>query len=87
MFKIPAPGCVDIPCRGGPLKLADQGIFWVGATPSGGLRHLVAGQMFVQYPIPAQALPHPVVLIHGGGGQMLHYFGSGDGRPDGLTII
>jgi hypothetical protein len=43
--------------------------------------------MFVQYPIPAQALPHPVVLIHGGGGQMLHYFGSGDGRPDGLTII
>jgi pimeloyl-ACP methyl ester carboxylesterase len=31
--------------------------------------------------IPSQTrYPHPVVLIHGGGGQMTHYFGLGDGQ-------
>jgi pimeloyl-ACP methyl ester carboxylesterase len=63
------------------VKLADQGFFWVGTEhkkmPYG---TIISGQMYVQYLIPAQVRgPYPVVLVHGGGGQMLHYMGSGDG--------
>jgi pimeloyl-ACP methyl ester carboxylesterase len=64
------------------MKLSDQGYFWVGTEhkkmPYG---TIVSGQMYVQYLVPAQMRhPYPVVLVHGGGGQMLHYMGSGDGR-------
>ena len=64
------------------LQLADTGIFWVGATkktmPYG---TIVAGQMFVQYLIPQQVRhPFPIVLVHGGGAQMLHYTGQGGGE-------
>jgi pimeloyl-ACP methyl ester carboxylesterase len=63
------------------MKLADQGFFWVGAErkklPYG---TILSGQMYVQYLIPAQVRhPYPLVLVHGGTGQMLHYMGSGDG--------
>jgi pimeloyl-ACP methyl ester carboxylesterase len=85
-MRVPRTGIPDVltirSIEAGPLKLADQGMFWVGATPKKvDYGTIVAGQMFVQYLIPAQVrFPHPVVLIHGGGGQMTHYFGSGDGR-------
>ena len=64
------------------LKLASQGCFWVGTEhktmPYG---TILSGQMFVQYLIPAQVrYPHPIILVHGGTGQMLHYMGSGDGQ-------
>jgi pimeloyl-ACP methyl ester carboxylesterase len=64
------------------LKLADQNFFWVGTEhkkmPYG---TILAGQMYVQYLIPAQVRhPYPVVLVHGGTGQMLHYMGEGDGQ-------
>jgi pimeloyl-ACP methyl ester carboxylesterase len=64
------------------LKLADQGFFWVGAEhkkmPYG---TILAGQMYVQYLVPARVRhPYPVVLVHGGTGQMLHYMGGGDGQ-------
>jgi len=64
------------------MKLADTGIFWVGAEkkkmPYG---EIVAGQMFVQYFTPRQVRhPYPIVLVHGGGAQMLHYMGQGDGE-------
>jgi pimeloyl-ACP methyl ester carboxylesterase len=64
------------------LKLADQNFFWVGTehkkTPYG---TILAGQMYVQYLTPAQVRhPYPVVLVHGGTGQMLHYMGEGDGQ-------
>ncbi len=64
------------------LKLADQGFFWVGTEhkkmPYG---TILAGQMYVQYLIPAQVRhPYPVILVHGGTGQMLHYMGGGDGQ-------
>jgi pimeloyl-ACP methyl ester carboxylesterase len=64
------------------LKLADQNFFWVGMEhkkmPYG---TILAGQMYVQYLIPAQVRhPYPVVLVHGGTGQMLHYMGEGDGQ-------
>jgi hypothetical protein len=63
------------------MKLADQGFFWVGTEhkqmPYG---TIISGQMYVQYLIPAeQRHPYPVVLVHGGTGQMLHYMGAGDG--------
>jgi pimeloyl-ACP methyl ester carboxylesterase len=64
------------------LKLSDQGFFWVGADykqmPYG---TILAGQMYVQYLAPAEVRhPYPVVLVHGGTGQMLHYMGGGDGQ-------
>ncbi len=62
------------------LNLADLGHFWVGVNkkkmPYG---TIVSGQMFVQYLIPQQVRhPYPIVLVHGGGAQMLHYMGQGD---------
>ncbi len=61
------------------LKLADTGIFWTGTerkTMPYGTIHV--GQMFVQYLEPAQQRhPLPVLLVHGGGGQSVHYMGLG----------
>jgi pimeloyl-ACP methyl ester carboxylesterase len=61
------------------LKLADTGIFWAGTEkkkmPYGTIH---VGQMFVQYLEPAvQRHPLPVLLVHGGGGQSVHYMGLG----------
>jgi pimeloyl-ACP methyl ester carboxylesterase len=62
------------------LKLADTGMFWVGTgntkkVPYGTIH---VAPMFVQYLEPAQRrYPLPVVLVHGGGGQMVHYMGLG----------
>lgn len=64
------------------MELADQGFFWVGlerkTMPYG---VIPAGQMYVQYLIP-KVVRHalPVVLVHGGSAQMLHYMGNGDGE-------
>lgn len=65
----------------GALKLADFGNFWVGAKskkmPYGDIAEAAS---FVQYLIPAQRRhAEPVVLVHGGSAQMLHYMGNGDG--------
>lgn len=65
----------------GAIRLADQGHFWVGTEhkkmPYG---TILRGQMYVQYLIPAVVRhPNPIVLVHGGTGQMLHYMGAGDG--------
>jgi pimeloyl-ACP methyl ester carboxylesterase len=64
------------------MKLANQGFFWVGTEhktmPYG---TILTGQMYVQYLTPAQVRhPFPVILVHGGSGQMLHYMGEGDGQ-------
>ncbi|WP_052401423.1 alpha/beta hydrolase [Muricoccus aerilatus] len=75
--------------RQAPPVLADQGFFWVGVEReerAGGL--MAAGQMFVQYMVPAvrqHALP--VVMVHGGGGQGLDYLGTPDGRPGWATAF
>ena len=62
------------------LQLADQGFFWVGTQEKKvAYGTIVAGQMYVQYLIPKRITqPHPIVLVHGGTGQMLHYMGGGD---------
>ena len=62
------------------MKLADIGYFWVGAEekkmPYG---TILTGQMYVQYLTPVEVRhPYPVVLVHGGGGSMLHYMGVGE---------
>jgi pimeloyl-ACP methyl ester carboxylesterase len=62
------------------MKLADFGHFWVGTEhkkmPYG---TILTGQMFVQYLIPSQVRHSlPIVLVHGGGGSMLHYMGVGE---------
>ena len=59
------------------MNLADLGHFWTGVErkkmPYG---TIVTGQMYVQYLIPRQVRhPLPIVLVHGGGGSMLHYMG------------
>jgi pimeloyl-ACP methyl ester carboxylesterase len=62
------------------LKLADTGIFWVGTGDKKKMRYgtIHVGQMFVQYLEPAEVRhPVPVLLVHGGGGQMVHYMGLG----------
>jgi pimeloyl-ACP methyl ester carboxylesterase len=60
------------------FRLGSQGFFWVGtehkSVPYG---TILRGQMYVQYLIPAAVRhPYPVVLVHGGTGQMLHYMGN-----------
>ena len=62
------------------LKLADTGMFWVGTSNKKKMPYgtIHVGQMFVQYFEPAeQQHPLPVILVHGGGGQMVHYMGLG----------
>ena len=62
------------------LKLADAGMFWVGTgnTKKTAYGTIHQAPMFVQYFEPAERrYPLPVVLVHGGGGQMVHYMGLG----------
>jgi pimeloyl-ACP methyl ester carboxylesterase len=62
------------------LKLADSGIFWIGTGDKKKMPYgtIHVGQMFVQYLEPAEVRhPVPVLLVHGGGGQMVHYMGLG----------
>ena len=61
------------------MKLADYGYFWVG-TEHAAMDYgtILQGQMYVQEMIPQEVrFPVPVVLVHGGGGSMLHYLGLG----------
>src|SRR3990172_4949501 len=59
------------------MRLANSGFFWVGAeSVKKDYGTVVVGQMYVQYLIPEQIRqPFPIVLVHGGGGQMTHYLG------------
>ncbi len=63
------------------MKLADIGHFWVGVERKQVPYGVIAGApTYVQYLIPADVRhPLPVVLVHGGSGQMLHYMGAGGG--------
>ncbi len=66
-----------------PLSIARQGYFFVGGHlfPSGA-DQAMAGQMFVQFQVPAGATkPYPVVMVHGGGQTGTNFLGTPDGRP------
>jgi pimeloyl-ACP methyl ester carboxylesterase len=59
------------------IKIADNGFFWTGTEhktmPYG---TILRGQMYVEYFIPKEVRSkYPIVLVHGGGGSMLHYMG------------
>jgi hypothetical protein len=63
------------------MKLADFGNFWIGAErkemPYG---VIASAASFVQYLVPSDVrFPLPIVMVHGGSAQMLHYMGNGDG--------
>jgi pimeloyl-ACP methyl ester carboxylesterase len=55
-------------------------MFWIGTSNTKKVAYgtIHVAPMFVQYLEPAQQrYPFPVVLVHGGGGQMVHYMGLG----------
>jgi pimeloyl-ACP methyl ester carboxylesterase len=68
--------------RNRPLEIADQGCFFVGGRYIDGKDgRIMAGQMFVQYQVPAKLRnPHPLVMIHGGGQTGVNFLGTPDGR-------
>jgi pimeloyl-ACP methyl ester carboxylesterase len=65
-----------------PYTLAREGFFYVGGKPvmiDG--RTYMAGQMYVDFRIPAQQThPYPIVMVHGGTRSATTYFGTPDGR-------
>ena len=77
-FATRAPGAPDDTTT---MQLMDQGFFWLGVEQKQMPYGVIAGApMYVQYMIPAEVRHNtPVVLVHGDGGSLLHYMGSGDG--------
>lgn len=72
-----------VPPGDAPISIAKQGYFFVGGKlfPTNG-DQAMAGQMFVQFQIPAGAGNRPpVVMIHGGGQTGTNFLGTPDGRP------
>lgn len=72
-----------------PLALATQGNFFIGGnymqTKDG---QIMAGQMYVQYQIPAHKKhPYPIVMIHGGGQTGEGYYQTLDGREGWATYF
>ncbi len=63
------------------MKLSDIGHFWIGVERKPVPYGVIAGApMYVQYLTPADVRHElPIVLVHGGSGQMLHYMGAGGG--------
>jgi pimeloyl-ACP methyl ester carboxylesterase len=75
--------------RAGELITSRRGYFWVGVerkeTPGGTVAY---GPMYVQWEEPAEvSKPHPVVLVHGGGGQGTDWLGTPDGRAGWATFL
>ena len=65
-----------------PLNLACDGFFYAGGKPvkiDG--KTYIAGQMYVEFRIPAQQThPYPIVMVHGGGQTGTNFTGTPDGR-------
>jgi pimeloyl-ACP methyl ester carboxylesterase len=85
---------------GGPLRLADEGSFFVGAravetrfagvSPAGPVPpgRISVDQMYVQYRIPEAATGKlPIVLVHGGGLTGASYETTPDGREGWATYL
>jgi pimeloyl-ACP methyl ester carboxylesterase len=85
---------------GGPLNLADEGMFFVnakpaasrypGVSPAGPARPgtVAVNQMYVHYRIPAQRTGAvPIVLVHGGGLSGMSYETTPDGREGWATYF
>jgi pimeloyl-ACP methyl ester carboxylesterase len=65
-----------------PLNLKRDGYFYVGGKPVNLSGHTyIAGQMYVEYRIPAnQTHPYPIVFVHGGTRSGGNWTGTVDGR-------
>ncbi|MGH6770810.1 MAG: alpha/beta hydrolase [Xanthobacteraceae bacterium] len=65
-----------------PLNLARDGFFYVGGKPTTiGGKTFIAGQMYVEFRIPAkQTHPYPIIMIHGGTRSGANWTGTADGR-------
>jgi pimeloyl-ACP methyl ester carboxylesterase len=65
-----------------PLNLARDGFFYAGGKPvkiEG--KTYIAGQMYVEFRIPAQQThPYPIVMVHGGTRSGANWTGTVDGR-------
>ena len=85
---------------GGPLSLADEGMFFVGGTavasthpgasPAGPSRAgtVTVNQMYVHYRVPSRlASPTPIVLVHGGGLTGMSWETTPDGREGWATYL
>ncbi|HEU0204947.1 MAG TPA: lysophospholipase [Burkholderiaceae bacterium] len=85
---------------GGPLNLADEGMFFVngqaivskypGVSPTGAVKPgtVVVNQMYVHYRIPAKRTSNtPIVLVHGGGLTGVSYETTPDGREGWATYL
>lgn len=67
-----------------PITIGEHSYFWLGVerveTPDGTVT--TGEQMYVEYFLPAEVRhAHPIVLVHGGGGQGLGFMGPGNGKP------
>jgi len=73
----------------GPIALRDQGYFYVGVRPKpteGGTA--IFGQMYVGFQFPQEKKhPYPLLLVHGGGGQVTDWMGTPDGRDGWLDYF
>ena len=65
-----------------PYALTREGFFYVGGKPTTvNGRTYMAGQMYVDFRIPAkQTHPYPIIMVHGGTRSATTYFGTPDGR-------
>jgi pimeloyl-ACP methyl ester carboxylesterase len=85
---------------GGPLNLADEGMFFVngkpvaskypGVSPAGPVQPgtVTVNQMYVHYRIPAiRTSATPIVLVHGGGLTGMSYETTPDGREGWATYF
>jgi pimeloyl-ACP methyl ester carboxylesterase len=65
-----------------PLNLARDGFFYVGGKPTTiGGKTFIAGQMYVEFRIPAkQTHPYPIIMVHGGTRSGANWTGTADGR-------
>lgn len=80
----------------GPIRLRDQGHFYVGirtfeikgnpnAGPFGAAGLGVYGQMYVGFQLPEnRTQKYPLILVHGGGGQTTDWMSTPDGRDGWL---
>ena len=71
------------------LVTSRRGFFWVGTERA---QHdagtVPRAPMFVAWEAPEHVTaPHPVVLVHGGGGQGTDWMGTPDGRPGWSTAL
>ena len=65
-----------------PLNLARDGFFYIGGKPTKiDGKTFIAGQMYVEYRIPAkQTHPYPIIIVHGGTRSGANWTGTSDGR-------